>query len=170
MRDKQKRFCQEYLIDSDATKAAVRAGYAKRSAASIGCDLLKHPEVKAYLTTLQEELKERSMVKAEDVLAELWKVGKARFDNLVQWDKAGNMTIVSSEEASDDVKAGLMSMKRVDTETGGYVEIKMHDKVAALDKLARALGMYQDKVDVTSNGHELPVPVIMLAQEMTVNG
>lgn len=170
MREKQKRFCQEYLIDSDATKAAVRAGYAKRSAASIGCDLLKHPEVKAYLDELRAELKERSMVKAEEVVAELWRVGKARIDQVMSWDQRGNLTLSTSEELPEEVKAAVASIKRTDNDYGGTVEVKMHDKVMALDKLCRALGLYQDKVDVTSGGNELPAPVIMLAQETNVNG
>lgn len=169
MREKQKRFCQEYLIDSDATKAAIRAGYAKRSAASIGCDLLKHPEVKQHLDELRAELKERTMVKAEEVVAELWRVGKARIDQVISWEN-GQVNINDSSSLPEDVKSAIQCVRRVDTESGSRIEVNMHDKVMALDKLCRALGLYQDKVDVTSGGNEMPAPIIMLAQQTNVNG
>lgn len=169
MRYKQERFCQEYLIDGDATKAAIRAGYAKRSAASIGCDLLKHPEVLACLDKLKAELKERTMVKAEEVIAELWNVGRCRLDQLAQWDQHGNIILTPSGDLPDHVKSAVLSIKRVDNDSGGSVEVKMHDKVLALDKLARVLGLYQDRVDVTSNGDAMPVPIIMMGQSTTIN-
>ena len=47
--DKKERFCREYVIDYNQTKAAIRAGYAEKSAAKKGCELMKEPEVKAYV-------------------------------------------------------------------------------------------------------------------------
>ncbi len=52
--EKQKRFCEEYLVDLDATQAAIRAGYSKDSACSIGEELLKKPEIRNYIQELKQ--------------------------------------------------------------------------------------------------------------------
>lgn len=54
--DKQKAFCREYLVDNNATKALVRAGYSDKGAGVAANKLLKKPQVKAYLETLRGEL------------------------------------------------------------------------------------------------------------------
>ena len=48
--DKQKRFCEEYLVDSNATQAAIRARYPKRSAPSIGYENLQKPKIQRYIS------------------------------------------------------------------------------------------------------------------------
>lgn len=52
--EKQKRFCEEYLVDLDVTEAAIRAGYSKDSAYSIGEELLKKPEIRNYIQELKQ--------------------------------------------------------------------------------------------------------------------
>lgn len=69
--DKQKRFCEEYLIDLNATQAALRAGYSKRTAYSIGDENLKKPEIQNYLSELMKKRSERTGIKADDVINEL---------------------------------------------------------------------------------------------------
>ena len=49
---KQKRFCEEYIVDFNATQAAIRAGYSKKTAGSIGSENLKKPEIKKYIAAL----------------------------------------------------------------------------------------------------------------------
>lgn len=56
MTEKQKRFCEEYLIDLNATQAALRAGYSEKTAYSIGNENLKKPEIQEYI---QKRLKEK---------------------------------------------------------------------------------------------------------------
>ena len=52
--EKQKRFCEEYLVDLNATQAAIRAGYSKDSAYSIGGELLKKLEIRNYIRELKQ--------------------------------------------------------------------------------------------------------------------
>ena len=54
--DKQRRFCEEYCIDLNATQAAIRAGYSKDTAGVIGCENLKKPNVAEYIKHLQGNL------------------------------------------------------------------------------------------------------------------
>jgi phage terminase small subunit len=62
LNERQKRFCDEYLVDLNATQAAKRAGYSAKTSYSQGHDLLKHPEIKPYI---EKRLEESAMSKTE---------------------------------------------------------------------------------------------------------
>ena len=68
---KQERFAMEYLIDLNATQAAIRAGYAKRTAGSQGHDLLKKPEIQAAIQEGRQEAEKRTDITLDRVLHEL---------------------------------------------------------------------------------------------------
>ena len=68
---KQKRFCEEILVDNNATQAAIRAGYSQRSASSIGNENLKKPKIQKYISELKEARKLRTQVTADRILQEL---------------------------------------------------------------------------------------------------
>ncbi len=65
---KQKRFVEEYLIDLNATQAAIRAGYSKKTAGIQGFDLLKNPKVQGAIAKAQEKLSKRVSVTQEEVI------------------------------------------------------------------------------------------------------
>ncbi|MFC1531208.1 terminase small subunit [Gemmatimonadota bacterium] len=69
---RQKRFVDEYLLDLNATQAAVRAGYSARTAGAIGCENLTKPEVAAAICSAQTERANRTKVTADDIVKELW--------------------------------------------------------------------------------------------------
>lgn len=76
MTGKQQRFCDEYLIDCNATRAAIAAGYSKQTAYSQGQRLLKNVETKNYIAHQQEERSKRSLLTFEErqrILAEIAK-------------------------------------------------------------------------------------------------
>ena len=75
--EKQKRFCEEYLVDLNATQAALRAGYSERTAYSIGDENLKKPEIQNYLRELMEKRSERTEITADTVIEELKKIALA---------------------------------------------------------------------------------------------
>ena len=62
---KQKRFCDEYLIDLNATQAAIRAGYSAKTAGAIGTENLQKPSIKAYIDERMAE-KEKSLIADQD--------------------------------------------------------------------------------------------------------
>lgn len=72
--EKQKRFCQAYLIDPNATKAAIKAGYKKRTAESQGSRLLTNVKVKEFLGIKQEKIAEKAELTAAKVLQDLEQV------------------------------------------------------------------------------------------------
>jgi phage terminase small subunit len=69
---KQERFIEEYLVDLNATQAAIRAGYSEATAYSIGHECLKKPEVAAALRDARRQRAQRLQLTADDVLLELW--------------------------------------------------------------------------------------------------
>ena len=71
MTDKQKMFCHEYMVDRNATQAAIRAGYSPKTAKSQGQRLLTKVDIKKYIEEHTEEQYERAGISADDVLNEL---------------------------------------------------------------------------------------------------
>ncbi|MBW4890991.1 terminase small subunit [Mucilaginibacter sp. HMF5004] len=136
---KQQKFCDEYLIDFNATKAALRAGYSGPTALS--GQLMLFPKIKAYLSERTEQVQKKAQVTQEMVIAELMKVAFGNMGSFFGEDgKPKNMT-----EMTDDEKAALWNI-RVSEKNGELtMTIKMHNKMAALDKLAKFTGLYEHK-------------------------
>lgn len=75
--EKQKRFCEEYLIDFNATQAALRAGYSQKTAYSIGDENLRKPEIQSEIQFLIKKRSERTGINADSVIKELVKIAFA---------------------------------------------------------------------------------------------
>ena len=110
---KQKRFCQEYLIDLNATQAAIRAGYSEKSAYSVGQRILKNVEVKKYIVEQMERLKNEKISSAQEVLEYLTSVMRGEQKEqvpLMYYDKQ----ILEEKSASikDRLKAAELLGKR----------------------------------------------------------
>lgn len=74
MTKKQKKFCDEYLIDCNATQAAIRAGYSKKTAYSVGQRMLKNVEVKKYIEDQMEKIHSEKIADAQEVIQYLTSV------------------------------------------------------------------------------------------------
>jgi len=83
----QKRFCQEYVIDWNATQAAIRAGYSERSAYQQGHELLKHPEIRAEIGRLQRAAAEKLEITHTDILKRLWDTATGDVNDLVRVER-----------------------------------------------------------------------------------
>ena len=71
---RQKRFCEEYLVDLNATQAAIRAGYKEKTARSQGQRLLTNVDIQKYISELQKQQSQRTGITADTVLKELKKI------------------------------------------------------------------------------------------------
>lgn len=149
---KQQRFVEEYLIDLNATQAAIRAGYSERTAYSQGQRLLKHVEVAALLQAKREEQSKRTEITADRVLQELARI--AFFDPRKLFDHNGNIKPV--QEWDDDTAAVLAGIEAVEEFAGrgdereliGYLKkAKVWDKKGALELLGKHLALFTDKVE-----------------------
>ena len=74
MTNKQKRFCEEYLVDCNATQAAIRAGYSEKTARQTAAEILSKPDIKAYIDDLLEKMKDKTIASAEEVMQYLTSV------------------------------------------------------------------------------------------------
>ncbi len=79
---KQQRFCEEYLIDLNATQAAIRAGYKAKRAYATGWENLKKPEIQKCLQGLMDARSERTRITADKVLDE---IAKLAFSNILHY-------------------------------------------------------------------------------------
>lgn len=142
MTKKQKRFCEEYLIDLNATQAAIRAGYSPDTAGAIGAENLTKPEIQRAVARDMAERSRRTGVNAERVVLELAKVA---FVNVGKIIDATDATL--KEDATPEDLAAIQSIKVKDMGKMGIErEIRMADKLKALELLGRHLGMFNDKI------------------------
>lgn len=145
MTKKQKRFIEEYLIDLNATQAAIRAGYSPDTAYSIGNENLKKPEIKAHIDKAMAERSKRTGVNADRVVMELAKIAFVNADDVIDFK-----TATVKEGARPEDMAAIQSVKvKTFGEDGLEREIKMADKIKTLELLGRHLGMFKDKVEVS---------------------
>ena len=105
---KQEKFCEEYLIDLNATQAAIRAGYSKKTAYSIGFENLKKPEIQEYLQARRQKIISSTGLTPEMVVTELAKVGFANIKNYLDKDN----TVKDMSELDDDKAAAVESIQK----------------------------------------------------------
>lgn len=143
---RQERFCQEYIIDLNATQAAIRAGYSKDSANVEGTRLLANASVAARLReVIQPELKKLEITK-EKVLKELYRLAFAKLTDVAKWNESG-VRFKSSDEIDEDAAATVKEVVEHVNQNGGSFIIKQHDKNKALEILAKYFGISTEKHD-----------------------
>jgi len=146
--NKQKRFCDEYLIDLNATQAAIRAGYSVDSAGTIGSENMQKPNIRARIGKALAERSRRTGINADLVIVELARIGRVNAANVINMNDA----TVKETAAEDDTAAiASVKVKIIPTEDGDIVEreVKLHDKNKALELLGKHLGMFKDKVELS---------------------
>ncbi|MBE5886751.1 MAG: terminase small subunit [Lachnospiraceae bacterium] len=159
MTQKQQLFVDEYLIDLNATQAAIRAGYSIESARDIGCENLTKPNIQNAIAKAMAERSKRTGVNQDRVVLELAKMAFVNITDIVD-TKTGEI----KEDASPDDLACVESVKykSFDSDTGHSEEreVKIASKLKALDKLGQHLGMWSDKVDVN-----VAIPVVISGED-----
>ena len=138
---RQRLFTREYLVDLNATKAAIRAGYSPRSAGQRGWALRRHPEVAARIEAAMEDRAEAVGITAERVLCELARLGFANIRDFVSGEGEGvawlDLSALTREQAA------AVTAVEVDERGGGRrVKIKLADKSRNLELIGRHLGLF----------------------------
>lgn len=138
---KMVKFCNEYLIDLNATQAALRAGYSEDSAGSIGSENLQKPEIQAFLQKRREEIAAAAEISPEWVIQRLIQISDRAMqaEPVMQWDY--------------DAKALV--------ETGEY-KFDSSGANKATELIGKHLGMFINKIDVTTGGEKLVTPAAAL--------
>jgi len=151
--EKQKRFADEYLIDLNATQAALRAGYSKKTAYSIGQENLKKPEIQTYIQERQKEREKRTEITQDQVLAELAKIGFASITDFLEYKTVQRVIEYRNGEpvidwammvdAIDSSEVDGAAISEISVSKDGTFKFKLHNKLDALDKLGRHLGLFE---------------------------
>lgn len=154
--DKQQRFVEEYLIDLNATQAAIRAGYSEDTARQSGYENLTKLYIAEAIAGAKAERSKRTQVTADKVVQELARIGFSDLRNVLT--PGGHL--LDPQDWDDDTAAAISSLEVVKTNRGDKEEkdrpieythkIKVWDKNSALEKLGKHLGMYVDRVDQTT--------------------
>ena len=157
MTNKQLKFCEEYLIDLNATRAAIRAGYSPKTANEQGCQLLAKVSIRACVDKALAERSKRTGVNADRVVRELARLAFVNAPDVIDLDNA----IAKSGAATDDTAAiASVKVKIIPGEDGDGVEreIKLFDKTKALELLGKHLGMFEDRLRI--EGGESPIKIV----------
>lgn len=137
LNEKQKRFCEEWMIDMNSTQAATRAGYSAKTANEQGARLLAKVSVQTYIRELREKLSKKMEITQERVLQEL---GRIAFSDIRRYyNEDGSLKKIT--ELDDDAAAALSGVE-VDELFSGFGEEREHvgytKKIKRFDKIAAA--------------------------------
>ncbi len=150
-------FCLEYLVDLNATRAYLRCkpNVTPKTAATEAYKILRKPEILARINQLKMQRADNSKERAERVVRELEMIAFASFDGLAAWGD-NTLTLCGSAEIDPAVMPAIKSIKRFTRNVGTkdepdyqtFTEIELHDKLRALEMLARHHGLFNDKLAV----------------------
>lgn len=126
---KQQRFADEYLIDPNATQAAIKAGYSRKTAAAIGAENLKKPNIKQYIDERLREKDSARIAKQDEVLQYLTSVMRGESE----------ASVVVVESTGDFITEARIIKKPPDEK----------ERLKAAELLGKRYGLYTDKVDTS---------------------
>ncbi len=148
---RQARFVDEYLIDLNATQAAIRAGYSAKNADKIGPKLVGKSRVAETIEKAIAERSKRTEITQDSVLRELALIGFANAGDYFDWGPDG-VSLLDKGDLTEAQCAVVAEVSQTVTPGGGTIRLKLHDKQAALVNLGRHLGLFTDNLKV--NGLE----------------
>lgn len=148
---KQQRFVNEYLIDLNATQAAIRAGYSKKTAFSIGTENLRKPAIQKAIQQRKQAREQRTEITQDRVIQELAAIGFSKGTDYAKITPGGGVVFVSTDELTESQKAAVISIK----ETQNGTEIRLADKVKALELLGKHLGLFDNNATGTNTEQKI---------------
>lgn len=159
LEEKQKRFVQEYLIDLNATQAAIRAGYSPKSANQQGSRLCANAKIKDEIAKEMAKRSKRTGISQDRVIEELAKMAFCNIADLTD----NNGKIKDDAKREDLACIESIKVKRAKTDNGAVSEereIKLSSKVKCLELLGKHLGMWSDKIDMN-----VTLPVVISGED-----
>jgi len=128
LNEKQKKFCKEYVLDFNATQAAIRAGYSKKTASVIGYENLRKPQIQEYFKKLMKKPLEKADVS---------------IDNVLNYAVEIRSRCMTEEPVMVKTSEGM--------EESGEWKFDASNALKANEQLGKYLKMFTDKVEVDSN-------------------
>jgi len=152
--DRMKKFVDEYLIDFNATAAAIRAGYSESTANEQGSQLLARPDIRELVAEGQKAIAERTQTFQDNAVDELKIVGFSDLADFLTVKEGGIVEQKSFDQLTKEQTKCIKKIKqtvRTSHSSDGTIlhqtatlEIELHDKLKALELLGRHLGMFND--------------------------
>lgn len=168
---KQERFCEEYLIDLNATQAAIRAGYSAKTAQEQSSRLLSNVMVQRRIQELQDKRSNAVRIDAESILKELYDL--AMVDITQAYDDAGWLKPLS--EIPKEVRKAISALEVSELFDGQGEDkhiigvnkkMKFYDKNKSLELLGKHLTLFTDKTEVTGpNNGPIQIDVADMSDE-----
>lgn len=163
----QAAFVREYVVDTNASGAAKRAGYSEDTADTIGSSLMKKPSVKAAIDKRLVERSQRLEIRADEVLRALAELAFFDPGDVIDFTGEDSIALKRPCDIPAAARRGITSIKvKRYVEGKGesarqveVVELKFVDKLEALSKCMRHLGLYKDRISLEVILGTLPTPV-----------
>ncbi len=152
--DRMKKFVDEYLIDFNATQAAIRAGYSPDTANEQGSQLLARPDIRELVAEGQKAIAERTQTFQDNAVDELKIVGFSDLADFLTVKEGGIVEQKSFDQLTKEQTKCIKKIKQVVRSSHSAdgtilhqtatLEVELHDKLRALELLGRHLGMFND--------------------------
>ena len=137
-------FVREYLLDYRGAEAALRAGYAESGAAVTASRLLKDEDVKMAIAEAEQIQRERHELTLDRVLVELWRIATADIRDVCEIE-GGEIYYADTADMTD---AQAAAISEITLDKDGKVKVKMHNKIAAIDQIAKIFGLHKFNLNV----------------------
>ena len=179
---KRECFCQEYIIDNNGTQAAERAKYSKKTANEQGSQLLAILSVQQRIAELRAVREERTRVTQDRVVRELALIGFSDLQNYISIDElTGVITAKGFDAMPPEESRALKAIKEdraikespdgKDVTVYDKVSFQMHDKIRALEILAKHLGMLVERHEVTGeDGGPVQIEYVLMKAKKQKRG
>ena len=156
---KQTLFCQEYLVDLNASAACLRAGYATKNPDAVGAQLLAKPHVAGVVAVSMAKRAKRTEITADRVLKELARLGFVNMADFVTMDGSETPVLDFSRVTREQMAAvseitqdTYLDGKGEDAKVVKRTKIKLYDKNTALSQLAKNLGITPETLNIKAEG------------------
>lgn len=171
--DKQKKFCDEYLVDLNVLQAALRAGYKRGYALKHSYEMLKNPLIREYIDKRMHDREVRTEITQDKVLKEIAAIAFSNPSNFFKiidrpvmangipvLDENGKPKTFKDVEFTNTDDLSESDKKAVSSAKVGVngLEVKLNDKIKALELLGRHLGMFRDKVEIKDDSDKISAP------------
>lgn len=140
LQERHRRFVLEYVIDLNGRAAAVRAGYSRSRASSRASELVRRPEVQAFIREEMKAREQRLRLSGERIMREAMRIAFADPGRIAKWGPDG-VTLAESDDLTADDRAAVKWISVGGRKGANAQRFELHDKLAALELLARLTGM-----------------------------
>lgn len=176
-------FCQQYVVDYNATQAAARAGYSAKTARQQGSRLLTNVVIQQEIARRESRIENKVITSKDKILRELAKLGFSDMADHVTVDEHGCLQAVAVEDLPVGASRAIKKVKErriikstkgtADNPDGDQIlestfEYELHDKISPLVQMGKELGMFRDRHDVQFDEKILTVFMSVLPQDYAV--